>query len=150
MPKQCRLYKGKLQQCIRDYPKAVASFPNIGNQLICWLCTAKKPALMSTHEFTWRQVQLLSYLKGGYLRQTMQVPTAHEKSEQFYFPQPKVHQNNFADLNKTVPTNPLKMIAFFEQCQATNKAEFSRRLPRTRSSQWKRKQLIFLPCVAVN
>ncbi len=32
------------------------------------------------------------------------------------------HKNKFADLNKTVPTDPLKMIAFFEQCQATNKA----------------------------
>jgi hypothetical protein len=36
--------------------------------------------------------------------------------------QPKAHQNKFANLNKTVLTDPLKMIAFFEQCQATNKA----------------------------
>jgi hypothetical protein len=50
------------------------------------------------------------------------VPTAQEKSEQIYFVQPKAHQNNFANLNKMVPTNLLKMIAFFEQCQATNKA----------------------------
>jgi hypothetical protein len=28
----------------------------------------------------------------------------------------------FADLNKTAPTDLLKMIAFFEQCQATDKA----------------------------
>jgi hypothetical protein len=33
-----------------------------------------------------------------------------------------VHQNKFADLNNTVPTDPLKMITFFKQCQATNKA----------------------------
>jgi hypothetical protein len=33
-----------------------------------------------------------------------------------------VHQNKFANLNKTVPANPLRMIAFFEQCQTTNKA----------------------------
>jgi hypothetical protein len=52
----------------------------------------------------------------------MEAPTAQEKSEQIFFAQPKVHQNKFANLNKTVPTNPLKMIAFFEQCQATNKA----------------------------
>jgi hypothetical protein len=52
----------------------------------------------------------------------MDVPTAQEKSEQIFFVQPKVHHNKFADLNKTVPTDPLKMIAFFEQCQATNKA----------------------------
>jgi hypothetical protein len=52
----------------------------------------------------------------------MDVPTAQEKSEQIFFAQPKAHQNKFANLNKTVPTDPLKMIAFFEQCQATNKA----------------------------
>ncbi len=46
---------------------------------------------------------------------------AQEKSEQIFFAQPKTHQNKFANLNKTVPTDPLKMIAFFEQCQATNK-----------------------------
>ncbi len=51
----------------------------------------------------------------------MDVPTAQEKSEQIFFVQPKVHQNKFADLNKTVPTDPLKMIVFFKQCQATNK-----------------------------
>jgi hypothetical protein len=52
----------------------------------------------------------------------MDLPTAQEKSEQIFFAQPKVHQNKFADLNKTMPTDPLKMIAFFEQCQATDKA----------------------------
>ena len=52
----------------------------------------------------------------------MEVPMGQEKSEQIFFAQPKVHQNKFADLNKTVPTDPLKMIAFFEQCQATDKA----------------------------
>jgi hypothetical protein len=77
---------------------------------------------MPMHEFMQRQVQLLSYLEGGYLRQTMDVPTAQEKSEQIFFAQPKAHQNKFADLNKMVPTDPLKMIVFFKQCQATNKA----------------------------
>jgi hypothetical protein len=52
----------------------------------------------------------------------MDVPMAQEKSEQIFFAQPKAHQNKFADLNKTVPANPLRMIAFFEQCQATDKA----------------------------
>jgi hypothetical protein len=104
-----------------DYLEAVAGFPNIGNQLICWLRMAKKPALMPMHEFMHYRVQLLSYLKGNYLYQTMDVPTAQEKSEQIFFAQPKAHQNEFADLNKMVPANPLRMIAFFEQCQATNK-----------------------------
>jgi hypothetical protein len=52
----------------------------------------------------------------------MEVSMAQEKSEQIFFVQPKAHQNNFANLNKMVPTDLLKMIAFFEQCQATNNA----------------------------
>jgi hypothetical protein len=113
--------KANFDKWIKDYLKAVAGFPNVGNQLICWLCTAKKPALMPMHEFMWCWVQLLSYLKGGCLRWTMEVPTAQEKSEQIFFAQPKVHQFKFVDTNKMVPTDPLKLIAFFEQCQATNK-----------------------------
>ncbi len=51
----------------------------------------------------------------------MEVSTAQEKSEQIFFAQPKAHHNKVADLNKTVPTDLLKMIAFFEQCQVTDK-----------------------------
>jgi hypothetical protein len=51
----------------------------------------------------------------------MEVPTAQEKSERIFFVQPKAHQFKFVDLNKMVPTDPLKLVAFFEQCQATNK-----------------------------
>jgi hypothetical protein len=114
--------KANFDECVRDYLEANAGFLNISNQLICWLHTSKKAALMPMHEFTQRQVQLLSYLDGGYLRPTMDLPTAQEKSEQIFFAQSKVHQNKYSDLNKTVPTDPLKMIAFFKQCQATNKA----------------------------
>ncbi len=52
----------------------------------------------------------------------MDVPTAQGKSEQIFFAQPKVHQNQFANLNKMVPVNLLRMTAFFEQCQVTDKA----------------------------
>jgi hypothetical protein len=114
--------KTNFDKCIRDYLEAIAGFPNIGNQLIRWLHTAKKPTLMPMHEFMWRQVQLFSYLESDYLRQMMYVPMAQEKSEQIFFAQPKAHQNKFADLNQMVPANPLRMIAFFEQCQATDKA----------------------------
>jgi hypothetical protein len=43
----------------------------------------------------------------------IKVPTAQENSEQIFFEHPKAHQFKFADLNKMVPTNLLKMIAFF-------------------------------------
>jgi hypothetical protein len=117
---------------------------------------------MPMHEFTQHCVKLLSYLEGGYLCRMMELPTAQEKSEQISFAQPKAHQNKFTDLNKTVPTNkfagfnktvpthPLKMIAFFEQCHATKAAGILKKIARTRSSRWKRKQLIFLLRVAVN
>jgi hypothetical protein len=121
-PNNADRMKTTFDECIRDYLEDVAGFPNIDNQLICWLCTVKKPGLMQMHEFMWRWVQLLSYLESGYLCRTMDVPTAQEKSEQIFFAQPKVHQNKFADLNKMVPANLLRMIAFFKQCQATNKA----------------------------
>jgi hypothetical protein len=44
----------------------------------------------------------------------MDVPMAQEKSEQIFFAQPKAHHNKFVNLHKTVPTDPLKVIAFFE------------------------------------
>jgi hypothetical protein len=74
------------------------------------------------HEFMRNRGQLLSYLESDYPHQTMDIPMAQEKSEQIFFAQPKAHQNKFTNLNKTVPANPLRMIAFFKQCQATNKA----------------------------
>jgi hypothetical protein len=52
----------------------------------------------------------------------MELPTAQKKSERIFCLQPKGHQFKFADLNKTVPTDLLKLIAFFKQCQVTDKA----------------------------
>jgi hypothetical protein len=113
--------KANFDKCIRDYLEAFARFPNIGNQLTCWLCTAKKPTLLLMHKFMRHQVQLLRHLKSDYLCRTMDVLMAQEKIEQIFFAQPKAHQNKFANLNKTVPANLLRMIAFFKQCQATDK-----------------------------
>jgi hypothetical protein len=121
-PNNADCTKANFNNCIKDYLETVTGFPNISNQLICWICMSKKPTLMLMHEFTWHRVQLLSYLKGGYLCQTMEVLMVQKKSEQIFLVQTKVHQNKFVNLNKTVPTDPLKMIAFFEQCRATNKA----------------------------
>ncbi len=67
-PNNADCKKANFDKCIKDYLETVAGFPNIGNQLIHWLCTSNKPALMPMHEFTWHQVQLLSYLENGYLR----------------------------------------------------------------------------------
>jgi hypothetical protein len=80
--------KAHFDKCIKDYLEDIAIFSNVGNQLICWLRTSVKPAFMPMHKFTQRQVQLLSYLEGGYLCQMVDVSTAQEKSEQIFFAQP--------------------------------------------------------------
>ncbi len=112
-PNNADCTKANFDEPIRDYLEAVAGFLNIGNKLIRWLCTAKNPTLMPMHKLMWRWVQLLSYLEGGYLRWTMEVPTLQEKSEQIFFAQPKAHQNKFVDLNKMVPKDPIKLIALW-------------------------------------
>ncbi len=40
--------KANFDKCIRDYLEAIAGFPNIGNQLICWLCTFQVSAKVET------------------------------------------------------------------------------------------------------
>jgi hypothetical protein len=145
-PNNADCTKANFNKCIKDYLEAVTGFSNVGNQLIFWLCTSKKPALMPMHKFTWYQVQFLSYLKGGYLCRTMDVPTAQEKSEQIFVLQPKVHQNKFFDLNKTVPSDLLKMIAIFEQCQATNKvAGILKKIAKDKQPKGKKTAQLFLP-----
>jgi hypothetical protein len=91
------------------------------------------------------KVQLLSYLEGGYLRLMMEVPMAQEKSEQIFFLQPKAHQFKFLDLNKAQPTDPLKLIAFFKHCQATNKAAGILEKIAKDKKQLKEKKMAHLP-----
>jgi hypothetical protein len=50
-PNDADCTKANFDECIRDYFEAIAGISNIGNQLICWHRTAKKPTLMPMHEF---------------------------------------------------------------------------------------------------
>ena len=114
--------KDDFVECQRDYLEAVAGFPNIGDQLIRWLRTAKKPALMPIHEYMRRRVQLFSYLEKGLLRCTMELPTAQERAEQIFLGQPKMHQMKYAETHKTVPADVVPLVAFFEQCHNADRA----------------------------
>ncbi len=97
------------------------------------------------HKFMQTRVQLISYLDGGYLIWMVEIPRAQEKSEQIFFVQPKAHQFKFADRNKTVPMDFLRSVKW-----PTKRLAFLRRLPRTESSQKRRRLLMFLSRVAVN
>ncbi len=50
-PNEANHAKNNFNECIKDYLKAVAGFSNVGNQLIFWLCSTKKPAYMPMHKF---------------------------------------------------------------------------------------------------
>ncbi len=43
--------KANFDECIKDYLEAITGLLNIGDQLVRWLCIAKKPALMPMHKF---------------------------------------------------------------------------------------------------
>ncbi len=136
------LTKKNFDKFIKDHLKAVARFPNIGNQLICWLCVAKKPVFLPMHECMGHQLQLFSYLNGSLLCQTMELPKVQEKSKQIFLPQIKAQQFKFSETNKMVSTDPPWLVSFFEQCQTADKVAMSLISSRRRISQRKTKQLI--------
>jgi hypothetical protein len=78
-------------------PEAVTRCSNIGDQLIWWFCIAAKPAFMLIHEFMQQLTQLFSYLNNGYLHQTMEMPTAQEKSKKIFLVHLKAHQCKFRE-----------------------------------------------------
>ncbi len=47
--------KSKFWKVNPGLPEAVTRLSNIGNQLTCWLCVAKKPVFMLIHEFMQHQ-----------------------------------------------------------------------------------------------
>ncbi len=53
-PNDANHTKANFDKCIKDYLEAIVGFPNIVDQLICWLCMSKKPTLMPMHKFTQR------------------------------------------------------------------------------------------------
>jgi hypothetical protein len=95
--------RSKFQKANPGLPEAVTRVSNVGDQLICWPCVAKKPAFMLIHEFMQRRTQLFSYLNSGYIHWTMGLPTVQEKSEQIFFVQLKAHQYKFRDKHDCLP-----------------------------------------------
>ncbi len=84
--------KSKFQKVNPGLPEAVTRLSNVGDQLICWPCVAKKPAFIVIHDFMQRRTQPFSYLDSGYFHQTMELPTVQEKSKQIFSVQLKAHQ----------------------------------------------------------
>ena len=46
----------------------------------------------------------------------MELPTVQERAEQIFLGKPKPHLMKYAETHKTVPSDVVPLIAFFEQC----------------------------------
>ena len=104
------------KKCVKDYLEAVAKCTNLGDQVIRWLRLRGKPAHMRFEEFLNRRVQILNYVKNGYLRHRMDLPVESELCEQVFLAQPKAHQVKYAEKHRVVETDMLKLQEFFEGC----------------------------------
>ena len=62
------------KRCLKDYLEAIAKCTYLGDQVICWLRLRGKPAHMRFKDFLNCWVQILNYLKKGYLRHRMELP----------------------------------------------------------------------------
>jgi hypothetical protein len=56
-PEDVHCTKENFDECIRDYREAVAGFPNIGDQLICWLCTCWAKQVKPTESYSRQTTQ---------------------------------------------------------------------------------------------
>ncbi len=79
----------------------------------------------------------------------MELPTGQEKSKQIFSPQPKTHQYKFADTNKTVPMDSLRLIVFLSSVKLLVKQPASLTSSRRKRSRKRRRRLIFLLLAAV-
>ena len=102
----------KFKNCIRDYLEAVAKCTNLGDQVIRWLRLRGKPGHMRFEEFLNRRVQILDYVKKGYLRHRMELPNDTELCEQVFLAQPKAHRIKYAEKHRIVKTDMLKLQEF--------------------------------------
>ena len=101
-------------EAFKDYLEKLVGFPNIGDQVIRQLRVQKKPAMMPYDEFVNRRDQLMDYIKDGWLRCTLAMPTAQEQADQIFLHQPTPHQDKYAENNKTVSTDTDELRTFFE------------------------------------
>jgi hypothetical protein len=105
---------------MKDYLKDIAKCTYLGDQVIRWLRLRGKPAHMWFEDFLNRRIQILNYVKKGYLGHRMELPVESELCEQVFLAQPKAHRIKYAEKHRVVETNTLKLQEFFEGCHDTD------------------------------
>ena len=71
---------------------------------------------MQCKDFLNCRVQILDYVKKGYLHRQMELPNDTELCEQVFLAQPRPHRINYAEKHQVVETDMLKLQEFFEGC----------------------------------
>ena len=109
-------------ECVRDYLEKVAGVKNLGNQVIRWLRTAKKPLGMPVDAWHQRRLELEGYLGGGWLRLTIPEANEAERSENFFLSMPKTYQQKYAERESSC--GPLdEMVPVFQQYFTADKGD---------------------------
>ncbi len=99
----CQKYKGdkrtekNFKKGLKDYLEAITKCTYLGDQVIRWLRLRGKPAHMRFEDFLNRRVQILNYMKKGYLCHCMELPVESELCEQVFLAQPKAHHVKYAE-----------------------------------------------------
>ena len=111
------------KSCVQDYLEKVASAKNLGNQVVRWLRTAKKPLGMPVDAWATRRRELEGYLReDGLLRTTISMPNGDEKKEtNFFLCMPKAYQEKYAE-NKASVEEIEDQTAVFQQYFDTDKS----------------------------
>ncbi len=148
-PNEMHRTKENFNECIRDSLKAVAGFLNVGDQLIRGLCTAKKPAFMPMHEFMQHQVQLFSYLNGGYIHQMMELSTAQEKSKKSSLRSPRWISTSLQKQTRQCPWTHFGSSPFLSSVRLPIKRMAFLTRSRRKISRKRRRWLIFLSLASV-
>ena len=112
--------KKNFMKCLKDYLEVIAKCTNLGDQVIRWLRLRGKPAHMLFEEFLNRRVQILNYIKKGYLHRCMEIPNDSKLCKQVFLAQPKTHCIKYAEKLRVVETDMLKLQEFFEGCHDTD------------------------------
>ena len=76
---------------MKDYLEAFAKCSNLGDQVIYWLHLKSKPGHMRFEEFLDLCMQILSYVKKGYLHCRLEIPSDAELCKQVFLALLKAH-----------------------------------------------------------
>ena len=115
--------KANWKIAVQLYLEQIQAVRYIGNFILRWLASAKKPAHMKSQKWVARRNQLYHYVTDGYFRVTISQPNEQERAEQYFLSHPKAHQQRYARDNNEVKNDISELTNFFHQCHEADKKD---------------------------